>query len=134
MRSSMVFEYIRSQKEISFICWTMFILLSAVGATYVIIIVFIQQTFHSVTKDLGFLAVSLTVGLFLGSLGYGAWGKRSLLYKVIFGSLILGGAMVVIFSWVVQATHDRTWALGLSFILGVVVGPVLVSRPQCRYQ
>jgi len=120
-------RYIRSQKEIRFIFWTMFILLAAVGAIYVVIIVFIQQAFHSITKDLGLLAVSLTVGLFLGCLGYGRWGKKIAAYKVIFGSLILGGIMVVVFSCVVQATHDRFWALGLSFVLGLVVGPVMVA-------
>src|SRR5207237_919577 len=86
-------RYIRSQKEIRFIFWMMFVLLAAVGAIYVIIIVFIQQAFHSVTKDLGFLSVSLTMGLFLGSLGYGKWGKNIAAYKVIFWSLILGGTM-----------------------------------------
>ena len=45
-------RYIRSQKEIRFIFWMMTILLAAVGAIYVVIIVFIQQAFHSVTKDL----------------------------------------------------------------------------------
>ena len=35
--------------------------------------------------------------------------------------------MVVLFAMVVQATHDRLFALGLSFILGVVVGPVMVA-------
>lgn len=120
-------RYIRSQKEISFIVWTMFILLAAVGAVYVVIIVFIQQAFHSVTKDLGFLAVSLTLGLFLGSLAYGKWGKKIASYKIIFWSLISGGAVVILFSCVVQATHDRFLALLLSFILGVVVGPVMVA-------
>jgi len=120
-------NYIRSQKEIRFIFWTMFILLAAVGAIYVVIIVFIQQAFHSVTKDLGFLSVSLTIGLFLGSLAYGKWGKKIAAYKVIFTSLILGGAMVIIFTYFVQATHDRFVALGLSFVLGFVVGPVMVA-------
>lgn len=120
-------HYIRSQKEISFIFWMMFILLAAVGAIYVVIIVFIQQAFHSVTKDLGFLSVSLTVGLFLGSLSYGKWGKKISAYKIIFWSLILGGAMVVLFACVVQATHSRWWALGLSFVLGLVAGPVMVA-------
>ncbi len=120
-------NYIRSQKEISFIFWTMFILLAAVGAIYVVIIVFIQQAFHSVTKDLGFLVVSMTLGLFLGSLGYGKWGKSIAAYKVIFWSLILGGAMVVLFACLVQGTHDHLLALGLSFVLGLVVGPVTVA-------
>jgi len=120
-------QYIRSQKEISFIFWTMFILLAAVGAIYVVIIVFIQQAFHSVTKDIGFLAVSSTLGLFLGSLGYGKWGQKIAAYKVIYWSLILGGVMVVVFTCVVQMTHSHVWALALSFIFGVVVGPVMVA-------
>jgi hypothetical protein len=38
-----------------------FILFSAAGAIYVVIIVFVQETFNSVTKDLGLLAVFLGV-------------------------------------------------------------------------
>jgi len=120
-------SYIRSQKEISFIFWTMFILLSAVGAIYVVIIIFIQQVFHSVTTDLGFLAVSSTVGLFLGTLAYGKWGKKITAYKIIFWSLVLGGFIVIAFASIVQVTHSHLWALGLSFILGVVIGPVMVA-------
>jgi len=120
-------HYIRSQKEISFIIGMMAILLAAVGAIYVVIIVFIQQAFHSVTKDLGFLAVALGLGAFLGSLAYGRWGKKITAFKVIFWSLILGGGMVVLFASTVEATHDRLLALGLSFVLGFVIGPVMVA-------
>jgi MFS family permease len=120
-------RYIRSQKEISFIFWTMTILLAAVGAIYVVIIVFIQQAFHSVTKDLGFLAVPLVIGLFLGSLAYGRWGKKISIFKVIFWSLILGGGMVILFASVVASTHNRLLALGVSFMLGLVIGPAAVA-------
>lgn len=43
----------------------MSVLFAAAGAVYVVIIVFIQNAFGSVTKDLGFLAVPLGIGLFL---------------------------------------------------------------------
>jgi MFS family permease len=120
-------RYIRAQKEISFIFWTMTILLAAVGAIYVVIIVFIQQAFHSVTKDLGFLAVPLVIGLFLGSLAYGRWGKKITVFKVIFWSLILGGGMVILFASMVASTHNRLLALGLAFVLGFVIGPATVA-------
>ena len=120
-------RYIRSQKEIRFIFWMMAILFSAIGAIYVVIIVFIQQAFHTVTKDLGFLAVPLGLGLFLGSLAYGRWGKKIAAYKVIFGSLILGGMLVVVFASMVESTHNRFLALGLSLVLGFVVGPVMIA-------
>ncbi len=120
-------RYIRSQKEIGFIFWMMSILFAAVGAIYVVIIVFIQQAFHSVTKDLGFLAVPLGLGLFLGSLAYGRWGTKIAAYKVIFWSLISGGAMVVLFASMVESTHNRFLALGLSFVLGFVIGPAMIA-------
>jgi len=120
-------SYIRSQKEISFIFWMMTILFAAIGAIYVVIIVFIQQAFHSVTKDLGFLAVPLGIGLFLGSLAYGKWGTKLAASKVIFWSLILGGGMVILFASMVESTHNRFLALGLSFILGFVIGPATIA-------
>jgi MFS transporter, DHA3 family, macrolide efflux protein len=120
-------RYIRSQKEIGFIFWMMTILLAAAGAIYVVIIVFIQQAFHSVTKDLGFLAVPLVIGLFLGSLAYGRWGKKVAVFKVIFWSLISGGAMVILFATLVETTHDRLLALGLSLLLGFAVGPAVIA-------
>jgi MFS family permease len=120
-------RYIRYQKEISFIFWMMSILFAAIGAIYVVIIVFIQQAFHSVTKDLGFLAVPLGVGLFLGSLAYGKWGTKISAFKAIFWSLILGGIMVVLFASMVESTHNRFLALGLAFVLGFVIGPATIA-------
>ncbi len=120
-------RYIRSQKEIRFIFWMMSILFAAAGAIYVVIIVFIQHAFHSVTKDLGFLMVALVLGLFVGSLAYGKWGTKVAIFKVIFWSLILGGAMVMLFASIVELTHNRLLALGLAFVLGFVVGPVVIA-------
>jgi MFS family permease len=120
-------RYIRSQREIRYIFWMMAVLFAAAGAIYVVIIVFIQHAFHSVTKDLGFLAVPLGLGLFLGSLAYGRWGSKVAAFKVIFWSLIMGGIMVMLFAAMVETTHDRLVALGLSLILGFVVGPVVIA-------
>ncbi|MBF0490340.1 MAG: MFS transporter [Candidatus Omnitrophica bacterium] len=120
-------RYIQSQKQIGFILGVMSILFAAAGAVYVVIIVFIQQAFHSVTKDLGFLAVPLGVGLFLGSLAYGRWGARLTAFRTIFWSLILGGGMMVAFASCVEGTHNRFLAMGLSFVLGLVVGPIVIA-------
>ena len=120
-------RYIRSQKEIGFIFWMMSVLFAAAGAIYVVIIVFIQQAFHSVTKDLGFLAVPLGVGLFLGSIAYGRWGAKVSSFKTIFCSLILGGMMTILFACLVEGTHNRLLAIGLSLILGFVVGPIVIA-------
>ncbi len=120
-------HYIRSQREIRFIFMMMSVLFAAAGAVYVVIIVFIQQAFNSVTKDLGFLAVPLGIGLLLGSLAYGKWGARVFKWKAMFWSLILGGMMTVCFATVVHTTHNRMLAAGLAFVLGFVVGPVVIA-------
>ena len=119
--------YIRSQKEISFVFFMMSILFAAAGSIYVVIIIFVQQAFHSITRDLGFLAVPLGVGLFLGSLCYGRWGRKIPAFKTIFWSLVLGGAMIVLFASLVEGTHNRWLAMGLSLVLGFVVGPVVIA-------
>jgi len=120
-------KYISSQKEIRFVFWMMTILAIPAGAIYSVIIVFIQQTFHSVTKDLGFLAVPLAAGLFLGSLVYAKWGKKISSYKVIFWTLMLGGGMVVVFSFMVATTHNLWVALSLAMVLGFVLAPVTIA-------
>ena len=119
--------YIRGQKEIGFIFAMMSVIFAAAGAVYVVIIVFIQQAFGSVTRDLGFLAVPLGVGLFLGSLAYGKWGGTISKWRVMFCSLILGGAMVALFAAMVHTTHNRMLAAGLAFALGFVVGPIVIA-------
>ena len=120
-------NYIQSQKNIRFIFLLMSVLFTAAGAIYVIIIVFIQQTFGSVTKDLGFLAVPLGIGLFAGSMVYGRFGKELSKFKTIFGALILGGMMVTFFAAAISHTHDRVFAAILAAILGFIIGPIMIA-------
>ena len=56
--------YIMANRDIRYIINLMMILFMAAGAIYVVIIIFIQESFGSVTKHLGFMAVGLGVGLF----------------------------------------------------------------------
>ena len=120
-------QYIVRQKEIRFIINVMSILFMAAGAIYVVIIVFIQEMFHTVTKDLGILAVALGLGLFLGSVLYGKFGTRFSRFKTIFFCLILGGVMLTFFTMFVYFTHNKFIGMGLSFILGLVIGPIVIA-------
>jgi DHA3 family macrolide efflux protein-like MFS transporter len=126
--------YISSQKDIRFIFFMMSILFAAAGAIYVVIIVFVQQAFGSVTKDLGFLAVPLGVGLFLGSMAYAKWGGKFSKFQVIFGALILGGLLIAIFAGMVHNTHNRLLAMALSFVLGFVSGPIMIAANTVVHQ
>lgn len=126
--------YLANHKEIRFIINMLFILFSAAGAIYVVIIVFVQEVFKSVTRDLGILAVFLGVGLFAGSLIYGRLGKNISRFRIIFLSLIFAGIMVVIFAYVVNKMPNVWLAAALAFVLGLAVGPIMIAANTVTHQ
>jgi len=121
------FKYLSTHKEIRFIAYMFFILLSAVGAIYVVSIVFIQEVFGSKTMHLGSVAVSLCVGLFLGVLIYGRWGKKEYWNKTIFSCFSAGGVVLIAFAAVVGHYPVIWFAMSLAMVLGVVVGPIFIA-------
>ena len=120
-------RYLVDNRGIRFVIYMLFTLLSAAGAVYVVIIVFVQESFHSVTKDLGILAVFLGVGLFLGAISYGRWAKRVHWYKTIFLCLIAGGVMMTVFASLVHAYPNLLVSALLALLLGVVIGPIFIA-------
>lgn len=119
--------YFIQKKDIRFTAWLTFILWSALGAVYVVLIVFVQKTLHSATKDLGLLIMFLGIGLFLGSLIYGRFGQRISHYKIIFLSLVLSGIMLIVFALVIERYPDFFSAAALSFLLGLLVSPIMIA-------
>ncbi len=120
-------RYILANRDIRYIINLMMILFMAIGAIYVVIIVFIQSAFGSVTKHLGFLAVGLGAGLFLGSITYGKWGDKKKHIETIFTCLIAGGIMMAIFAFSVQSLKNIWVAQALAIVLGFVVGPIVIA-------
>ena len=108
--------YFIRKKDIRFTAGIIFILWSALGAVYVVLIVFVQKTLHSATKDLGLIIMFLGLGLFLGSLAYGRFGQRINHFKVIFGSLILSGFMLVVFAVAIARYPLFPVAAGLAWL------------------
>ena len=121
------FRYLLGHKELRFIANMFFVLLSAVGAIYVVSIVFIQEAFHSKTMHLGSVAVSLCVGLFLGVLIYGKWGKKEHWDTTIFSCLCAGGIMLVVFAAVVYHYPVIWFAMALAMFLGMIIGPIFIA-------
>jgi len=121
------FKYLIEHKEIRFIVNMLFILLSAAGAIYVVIIIFVQRAFNSITKDLGILAVCLGIGLFTGVVIYGKFGKKAAWDKTIFFCLTAGGAMLIIFATIVNMYPNLIVAMFLSILLGTIVGPIFIA-------
>jgi MFS family permease len=119
--------YFIKNKEIRFTAWVIFALWAALGSTYVVIIVFVQKTLHSATKDLGLLVMFLGVGLFMGSLVYGRFGQRLSHFKTIFSSLVLSGAMLVIFAVMVHQYSNFIIAAIFAFLLGIAISPIMIA-------
>ncbi|RJO63423.1 MAG: MFS transporter [Candidatus Omnitrophota bacterium] len=119
--------YFITQKEIRFTAWIIFILWSALGAVYVVMIVFVQNTLHSATKDLGLLIMFLGAGLLFGSVIYGHLGHRLSQYKTIFASLIVSGIMLVIFAEIIYRYPNFLIAASLAFILGLLISPIIIA-------
>jgi len=119
--------YFIQKKDIRFTAGVIFILWSALGAVYVVLIVFVQKALHSATKDLGLLVMFLGIGLFLGSLVYGRFGQRLSHYKTIFSSLVFSGIMLVIFAFTLERYPQFWIAAELSFLLGLLIAPIMIA-------
>ncbi len=120
-------SYFIRKKDIRFTAGIIFALWSALGAVYVVIIVFVQNTLHSTTKDLGLLVMFLGIGLFLGSLVYGRFGQRIAHYKVIFASLVLSGIMLDIFALGIYNYPNFAMAALLALCLGLIIAPIMIA-------
>ena len=117
--------YFFKSKDIRLTAGVLFLLSSALGAISVVSIVFIQNTLHSATKDLGLLIMFLGSGLFAGTILYGKLGSRLAHLKSVFVSLTLTGIVLIIFAIAVSRIPRFALASILSFILGLVVSPVM---------
>jgi MFS transporter, DHA3 family, macrolide efflux protein len=121
------FLYFICKKDIRFAASISFVLWSGLGAVYVVMIVFVQTTLQSATKDLGLLVMFLGIGLFLGSLIYGRFGQHLSHYKIIFTSLIFSGIMLLVFVLLLERYPYFFLAAALSLILGFLVSPIMIA-------
>ena len=120
-------KYVFTHPYLRFIFFTIFIIMCAAGALYIIAIVFIQQVFGSVTRDLGFLSIFLGAGLFLGALGCGRFGHKISKVKVIFLSLIACGIFIGSFAIFLKIYPSLRIAAVLAVFIGMSVGPIFIS-------
>jgi MFS family permease len=119
--------YFLKNKNIRFAALVMFILSSALGAASVVLIAFVQEAFHSLTRDLGFFSMFLGVGLFSGSLIYGRFGHRFSQHKIIFTSLISSGIMLTVFALAIGRYPYFGLATLLTFLMGFLVSPIIIA-------
>ncbi len=118
-------SYLVKIKEVRFTTGILFLLWSALGSVYVVLIVFIQNTLGSVTKDLGLLIMFLGIGLFLGTIIYGRFGQKFSLEKAMFVFLFLSGLLLIVFTLALENFPDFRVASILVVLLGLVISPIM---------
>ncbi|MBN3040689.1 MAG: MFS transporter [Candidatus Omnitrophica bacterium] len=102
-------------------------LFSYIGALYVVFIRYIQLTLGSITQDLGFVAVSLGAGLFLGSIIYGR-AAHKISIKTTINSAIMLSSLFLIFYVVYLKNHPFILvAIPLSVFLGILISPTFIA-------
>jgi len=120
-------NYIKNAHETKYAFKMLFFLFSYLGCLYVVFIRFIQNTLSTVTKDLGFIAVSLGAGLFFGSLLYGRIAHKFSVKKTINVSVLLSSFYIIFFAAFLKLYPLTTYAIFLAFVLGMIISPVFVG-------
>ncbi len=120
-------KYVFAHPDVRFVFSTVFMLMSAAGAIYIVTIVFIQQVFGSVTRDLGFLSVFLGLGFFLGALLCGRFGNKVGKVRIIFLCLILSGVFIGCFVVFLKLYSSLIVAAVIASFIGLTVGPIFIS-------
>ncbi|MFH1877605.1 MAG: MFS transporter [Candidatus Omnitrophota bacterium] len=119
------FGYMFKKDKMKLVTSTFFVLMAGTGSIFCIIIVFIQETFGSVTEDLGIFGVFLASGLFLGTILFGKYGQKFSKIRTIFVGFILSGIGICLFA--VYAAKNPVLLIGgvLIMIVGAAAAPMM---------
>ena len=119
------FGHMFKKDKMKIVTSMLFLLMAGAGSIFCIIIVFIQESFGSVTEDLGLFGVFLGAGLLLGTVLYGKFGQNLSRIRAMFGSLALCGGIIAFFA--VYAGCNPSFIIGgiLIMLVGMVAAPIL---------
>ena len=120
-------KFLAGHKEMKFVMKSFFFLMAGIGSVSCVIIVFIQETFGSVTQDLGILFMFLYMGAFVGMMLYGRFGQRLRKDRVILTCMLLSGIFVILFAVMAKLTSSLWISGGIIFMSGFSIGPIIVS-------
>jgi MFS transporter, DHA3 family, macrolide efflux protein len=120
-------RHILSQRRMHFVVALLFILASGVGASQIVLIVFIQDSLASITRDLGLLIMFFGVGLFAGAIVYGKLGEDLSRTRAILLSLLLGGVFLLQFLVFVHMFGNFIVAAIIAFFFGAAISPIIIS-------
>lgn len=119
--------FIVEHKEMRFVVWNFFVLMAGIGSVSCVLIVFIQESFRSVTKDLSLLIMFLGLGTMAGAMLYGRFGQRLRKDLLILTCMLMSGLLMTAFAVIANLTSEF-WAPSIvMFIWGISIGPIIVA-------
>jgi len=133
VEKSVIFEfkeglkYILKSPQTRYAVKMKIVLFGVIGSLYTIFIIFIQNTFNTVTKDLGWLAIGAGFGMFLGTVAYGKIGSRFNPKTIINVSLLSAGAWLAGFILILHSYPSKIFAFMACLILGVLCSPLEIA-------
>ena len=114
-------------KKIRFVAYVFFILSSLVGAFYVIVVVFVQETLQSMTKDIGIFGMCLFAGVLVGSYLFGKIGEKLPRTKTVFASLLMTGLFIDLFAVALKVMKSFWMGSVAVCLLGFFIAPIYVT-------
>ena len=112
----------------------LFMIMAGTGSVFCIIIVFIQNTFGSVTSDLGVMGVFLGIGLFVGTVFFGKLGQTWSKLRTMFISFGLCGVTLGCFALYMRGDPNFITGAILMTSLGATAAPILTCTNTLIHQ
>ena len=110
-----------------FVIYIFFTLSSIVGAIYIVAIVFIQETMHSMTRYIGLVGMCLFLGVLLGSFIFGKIGQRLPRTQTIYASLMGAGIFITVFAFSLKIMKSLLFGGVAALLLGFFIAPTYVT-------
>ena len=121
-------------RDMKFIVGIFSFLMAGIGAVYCVIVTFVQQTFGNATRDLSILMLYLMIGLFFGTMLCGKFCQRLSRRKTIAFSFVTSGLGVMLFTQAVRMHSSLVLGGAFAFIIGLCVGPIMVSANTLAHE
>lgn len=131
-------RYIFRHKHIPFVLKTFFILMSGVGAIYIIFIDFILKNLTVPPQmvqrlerimgfgQFGFIIVFIGTGALLGTILFGKWGQHFTRERTISTGFILSGLFLTLFSYFTHIFKNFWLTSTMAVLLGLAAAPIMV--------
>jgi MFS family permease len=119
------FKHMITKDKMRVVTSSLFLMMAGVGSIFCIMIVFVQESFGSVTKTLGVFGVFIGVGLFVGTILFGRYGHNVSKIKTMFVSFVSCGVFISAFAFY-SSIYSNFMIGGLLILLvGATAAPIL---------